>query len=93
MKSKDECSYDIMDASLYLPESRACYIGACMMKEVSAPSSSNLSEMIFQLSIDNQSILVKCATLFHFKDTVFANQSNDIKWILEHMFELKDGTS
>ena len=93
MKSKDECSYDIMDASVSLPESLACYIGTCMMKEMSAPSSSHLSEMIVQLSIDNQIILVKCATLCHFKDTVFANQFNNSKWVLEHMFELKDGTS
>ena len=82
-----------MDASVSLPESLDCYIGTCMMKELSAPSSSHFSEIIFQLRIDNQIILVKCATLFHFKDTVFANQYNDIKWILEHMFELKDDTS
>ena len=64
-----------------------------MMKELSAPSSSHLSEMIVQLNIDNKTTLVKCETLCHFKDTVFANQFNDSKWILEHMFELKDGTS
>ena len=82
-----------MDASVSLPEYLACYIGAYMMKELSAPSSIHLSEMIVQLNIDNKTTLVKCATLFHFKDTVFANQYNDIKWILEHMFELKDDTS
>ena len=64
-----------------------------MQESSSGPSSSHLSEMIVQLSIDNQIIPVKRATLCHFKDTLFAKRFNDSKWMLEHMFKSKDGTS
>ena len=86
MNFKDECYYDIMDASVSLPEYLDRYIGTYMMKESGSVPSIHLSKMNFQLSIDNQIIPMKCAILCHFKDTVFANQFNDSKWMLENMF-------
>ena len=77
MNSKDECYYDRMDASVSLPENLDCSIGKYTMKGSGAVPSIHLSEMNFQLSIDNQIIPMKCAILFHVKDTVFAKQFND----------------
>ena len=56
MKYKDECYYDIMDASVYIPEYLDRSIGKYMMKESGAVPSIHLGQMNFQLSIDNQII-------------------------------------
>ena len=86
MNSKDECYYDRMDASVSLPENLYRFIGKYTMKESGSVPSIHLSQIDFQLSIDNQMIPMKYAILCHFKDTVFANQFNDSKWMLENMF-------
>ena len=86
MNFKDECYYDIMDASVSLPEYLDRYIGTYMMKESGSVPSIHLSKINFQLNIYNQIIPMKCAILCHFKDNVFANQYNDSKWMLENMF-------
>ena len=86
MNSKDECYYDRMDASVSLPEYLDRSICTYMMKESVSVPSIHLSKMNFQLCIDNQIIPIKCSILCHFKDTVFANQFNDSKWMLENMF-------
>ena len=61
MKYKDECYYDRMDASVSLPENLDCSIGKYTMKESGYVPSIHLSQIDFQLSIDNQIIPMKYA--------------------------------